>query len=320
MPARRLSALAYRRITGAAVVALFAIVVTGGAVRLTGSGLGCPDWPTCARGSVVPPLQYNALVESVNRTITGVVSVAVVLAALGSLLRTPRRRDLIWLSAGLVAGVVGQVVLGGLVVLFDLYPPLVMAHFGLSMLLLWCAVVLHHRAGQDPPAGGAALSGPGRPAPGPGLPSMARVLLVATAIVVLLGTVVTGSGPHPGSNGDQVVERLPFSLHAAARLHSAAVWLLVFLVVVFAVSARAARAAPEVLRRVEVVLAAVVAQGAVGYVQYFTRLPALLVGVHVAGAAGVWVAVVRLQQSVTAPGPADRQVGDAEHEPALVST
>ena len=127
---------------------LAAIVVSGAAVRLTGSGLGCPDWPNCDDGRLVAPIEKHALVEFTNRTITGLVSVAVILAVLGSIWRVPRRRDLIWLSWGLVAGVVAQIVLGGVTVLVDLSPPFVMAHFLLSMALLADAVVLHDRASQ----------------------------------------------------------------------------------------------------------------------------------------------------------------------------
>jgi heme a synthase len=138
----------YRRITFLALLALAFIVVTGGAVRVTGSGLGCPDWPTCAEGRIVAPLEYHALVEFINRTVTGAVSIMVIVAVLAALRRRPYRRDLMWLAGGLVLGVIGQIVLGGLVVLFHLYPPLVMGHFVLSMVLVANAVVLHHRAGM----------------------------------------------------------------------------------------------------------------------------------------------------------------------------
>ncbi|HEX6382744.1 MAG TPA: COX15/CtaA family protein, partial [Acidimicrobiia bacterium] len=142
-----ISAAGYRRVTFLALLALGFIVVTGGAVRVTGSGLGCPDWPTCAEGRIVAPLEYHALVEFVNRMVTGTVSIMVIVAVLAALRRRPYRRDLVWLAGGLVLGVIGQIVLGGLVVLFHLYPPLVMGHFVLSMVLVANAVVLHHRAG-----------------------------------------------------------------------------------------------------------------------------------------------------------------------------
>ena len=200
----RLSPAAYRRITFLAVVALAFIIVTGGAVRLTGSGLGCPDWPTCAEDRVVAPWEYHAMVEFVNRTITGLVSVAVILAVLGSLVRQPRRRDLTWLSLGLVGGVIGQIVLGGLTVLFHLWPPLVIAHFVLSMAILADAVVLHHWAGRpDPPApgdsdGAPASRPPSSPVVGRPVLLLGRLVVAATALVIVLGTVVTGTGPHGG--------------------------------------------------------------------------------------------------------------------------
>src|SRR5436190_3166831 len=252
----------YRRITLVALVALAFIVVTGAAVRLTGSGLGCPHWPNCDSQIVrVGPSDIHKSIESVNRTITGVVSFAVIAAVLGSLVRRPRRRDLVWLSLGLVAGVLGQIVLGGLVVLFDLAPPLVMGHFIVSMLLLADATVLFHRAGwPDGLAGGP----PARPVPivPPDVRSMGRLLVVAAALVVFLGTVVTASGPHPGSHGDQVVDRLPFSLHRVAQLHGVAVMLFLAMTVAAVWLMVRSRVPAAVLRRAEVLLVVIVAQAA----------------------------------------------------------
>jgi len=142
-----LSTAAYRTVTLFALLALAFIIVTGAAVRLTDSGLGCPTWPACEAGHLVPHGQtgYHGWVEFVNRVITGAVSIAVALAVLGSLVRVPRRRDLTWLSVGLVIGVAGQAVLGGITVKVGLSPPFVMAHLLLSMALVLVAVVLHHR-------------------------------------------------------------------------------------------------------------------------------------------------------------------------------
>lgn len=307
-----LSPPAYRRITFLAVLALVFIIVTGGAVRLTGSGLGCPDWPTCARNRVVAPWEYHAIVEFANRTITGLVSVAVILAVLGSLLRAPRRRDLIWLSVGLVAGVVGQIVLGGLTVLFELRPGFVMAHFLLSMALLANAVVLHHRAGRP--------AGPTRPAVGRDLLALGRLGVAAAALVVFLGTVVTSSGPH---GGDERAQRLPFLLRDVARLHGTAVML--FLAVVLVTLWRLAKdGAPAVLiRRGEVLLAVLVAQAGLGYLQYFTGVPAVLVGFHILGAAAVWVAVLRFHLAFSVPAEArgnDADGGSVEPWSAALSS
>src|SRR5581483_9949760 len=243
-------------------------------------------WPTCADNRVVAPLQYHAMVEFVNRTITGLVSVMVIVAVLASLLRAPRRRDLTWLSYGLVAGVVGQIILGGLTVLFELAPPFVMGHFLLSMLLVWCAVVLHHRAGIPDDALVRA------PNVDRDLGRMIRLLVVAAAIVIFLGTVVTSSGPH---GGDVRAARLPFALRDVTRLHGIAVMLFLAFTLFTAWSlTRAGRAAAPVLQRAEVLLLVIVAQAVVGYAQYFTRLPPLLVGIHIAGATAVWIAALRL--------------------------
>ncbi|MHB8671138.1 MAG: COX15/CtaA family protein, partial [Acidimicrobiales bacterium] len=279
-----LSPSSYRRITAGAAWALAVIVVSGGAVRLTGSGLGCPDWPTCSHHRVVAPWEYHAMVEFVNRAFTGAVSLAVVLAVLGSVVRRPRRLDLVWLSWGLVAGVLGQIVLGGLTVKFRLAPPFVMGHFLLSMLILADAVVLHHRAGLTDrdalqtrsPSSAPGVSGPGR--------ARGRLIVAATGLVLVLGTVVTSSGPH---GGDPRAERLPFLLHDVARLHGTAVMALVALVALTAAQLwRSGAPAPD-WRAAEVLLGVLVAQAAVGYVQYFTGVPVLLVGVHLAGAAAV---------------------------------
>jgi cytochrome c oxidase assembly protein subunit 15 len=295
----RLSPRAYQRITLGALTALTFIVVTGAGVRLTGSGLGCPDWPTCSGGRLVAPAEYHAMVEFVNRTVTGLVSVAVMLAVLGSTLRRPRRRDLTGLSLGLVAGVAAQIVLGGLVVRFHLYPPLVMGHFVVSMLLLADATVLHHRAGLPD-------TGVDRSVVGPEQLVLARLLVVSAAVAVLLGTVVTGSGPHAGSHDGELVERLPFDVGDVARVHSLSVLLLVGVTLFLVRSLRLAGAAPSLLMRVQVLLGVLLAQAAVGYAQYFTGVPALLVAVHVLGASAVWIATMRVVLGMSVRRPAGR--------------
>ena len=305
---------AYRRITFVALVALGFIVVTGGAVRVTGSGLGCPDWPTCAQGRLVAPLEYHALVEFVNRTVTGLVSVMVIVAVLAALRRRPYRRDLVWLAVGLVLGVIGQIVLGGLVVLFDLFPPLVMGHFVVSMILVADAVVLHHRAGLgDGPAPA--------PAVGSELRQFGSWVVVWSAVVLALGTVVTGSGPHAGSNEGELVERLPFEVRDVARIHALAVWILLALTLYTLWRARKERAPADVQTRGGVLLTVLFCQGAIGYLQYFTDVPAALVAIHIGGATALWVAVLRFRLGLANAGAA---VGaghrpDHQPDPALVT-
>ena len=286
----------YRRITLFAVVALAFIVLTGAAVRLTGSGLGCTDWPTCEQGRLAPGeiTDAPAMIEFVNRLITGLVSVAVILAVAGAARRIPRRRDLVWLAAGLVAGVLGQILLGGLVVLFELSPRLVMGHFLVSMLLLWNAVVLHHRAGRP--------GGPVTPLVGRSLMHLTRAIFVVGALVVFTGTVVTASGPHAG---DSQAARLGLDVPDVARVHG--IWVVVLVVLTLVLTIGSARqAAPlYVQRAARLLLGVVAAQAAVGYTQYFTGVPALLVGVHILGAITVWIAVVHVNLVVSGPPVAD---------------
>ena len=285
VPTRRLTPQAYRRVTLLALVSLAAIVVTGATVRLTGSGLGCTDWPTCTSGRLAPAEMDDApaMIEFVNRLVTGVVSVAAIVAVLGSMIRQPRRRDLTLLSWGLVAGVLAQIVLGGLVVLFDLTPRLVMGHFLLSMLIVWNAVVLHHRAARDDDEVVPIVS--------PNVRMLSRLCFAGAALTVVLGTVVTAAGPHAG---DEQAQRLNIVVRDVARIHSAGVW--IFLAILL-VTMRAIwrEGAPRVVRdAARDVLLATVAQGAIGYVQYSAGVPALLVGFHIVGALAVWITVTRL--------------------------
>jgi cytochrome c oxidase assembly protein subunit 15 len=290
----------YEKVALVALAALALIVLTGAAVRMTGSGLGCPDWPTCAQGRIVAPLETHALIEFVNRTVTGIVSVLVIVAVLASLRRRPFRRDLVWLAVGLVVGVIGQIVLGGLVVLFDLFPPLVMGHFVLSQMLVADAVVLHHRAGLADGPEGAPTGGAG----GSALRQLGSWMVVWSGLVLFLGTIVTGSGPHAGSNEGQLVERLPFAVRDVTRLHSVAVWILLALTLYALWRARQDRAPAEVQSRGAVLLAVLCAQGAIGYIQYFSNVPAPLVAIHIAGATALGVAVLRFRLGLVTPAAA----------------
>jgi len=285
----RLSPRAYQRITLLALIALVFIIVTGAAVRLTGSGLGCSDWPTCESNQIVAPLEYHAMIEFINRTITGLVSVMVMLAVLGSLVRTPRRRDLTWLSLGLVAGVIGQIVLGGLTVLFELRPPFVIAHFLLSMVLVWNAVVLHHRAGHD--------GQPGLPLVPKPIRRLGIALVVLATVAVITGTIVTGTGPH---GGDEEVARLSFDITEVARVHSAVVWVFLIFAIFTLLRLRRGGTAALVDRRAKILVGAILVQGAIGYTQYFTGVPPALVLVHIAGSVAVWMAALVFVLDLTA--------------------
>lgn len=296
-----ISPSAYRRITLLALVLLGIIVLTGAGVRLTGSGLGCSTWPSCEPDSFVPVEEsgINGTIESTNRYFTGLVSVGVILAVAGSFFRVPRRRDLTRWSWTLVAGVIGQIVLGGLTVLFELSPPFVMGHFLLSAVLVGCAVVLYHRAGEPD-------SGERRPVATPEVRLLTRVLLAAAAVVLVVGTAVTGSGPH---GGDEDVERLGFFLPDITRVHAVAVWILLAATLWTLHLVRRGGASPSVERALKTLVVLEVAQGAVGYAQYLLGVPVGLVAVHilgsmlVLGAAVVVVLRTSVVEETRAPTP-----------------
>lgn len=285
-PAMRVTAETYRRIVLVAAVMLAVIVVSGAAVRLTSSGLGCEDWPTCSEDSFAPEWSLHGWIEFGNRLFTGVVSAAVIAAVLAALVRRPRDRRLVWLAAGLVFGVVAQVLVGAAVVLLELAPISVTAHFLISMALLANAVWLYRAA--DPRRSAA---GPVRHRPGPldfREGRLASLVLTLGVAVLVTGTVVTGTGPN---SGDVRAERLPFDLTTVARVHSLTAWVfLVATVAIAVVLARTNRLGTPVM----VLLASAVSQGIVGYAQYASGVPPWLVQIHVTGSIAVWCSTVWL--------------------------
>ena len=313
----RLSPAQYRRVTVVAALLLGAIIVTGSAVRLTGSGLGCPDWPNCEPGRLIPygADDFHAMVEFVNRTITGLVSVAVVVAVLGSIIRVPRRRDLVLLSLGLVVGVIVQIVLGKLVVEKLLSPTWVMSHFLVSMVLLANALVLCRRAAQPDDA----FSRPAVPLAAPPVIWMSRVLVGVAAVVVVTGTVVTGAGPHSGDvpGTAQRATRLDLYIPDVVRIHGTAAMVLLTLVLVTLGLVYRTRAPRPILNRLTVLLAVLVAQAGVGYAQYFNDIPALLVGIHVAGATALWAATVWFALGVKERPPASETTAAVSTAPVF---
>lgn len=256
------------------------IVFTGALVRLTESGLGCEDWPTCSEENLAPEWGFHPWIEFGNRLLSGLVSLGVGAAVLTAYRRNPRRPDLITWSWFLVAGVVAQIVLGGITVLADLHPILVSGHFLLSMVLLWNVMVLFAKA----------RGGSGRPASV--LPeSLTRhslaTVVVASALLVT-GTVVTGTGPN---SGDFRADRLNFSLSDVARIHGLMAWVTLLLLVALAVRLRRAGVEPTALQAPVVVA---VLQGALGYTQYNLGVPPLLVMLHIVGAVAFFLLVLRM--------------------------
>lgn len=301
-----LSPSTYRTVVVVALVLIAAIVVTGAAVRLTGSGMGCETWPRCTDEELVRFGDPNQAIEQTNRLITGLVSASVAAAVLGSLRRRPFRRDLVWWSAGLVAGVVGQIVLGGITVLVHLHPVAVAGHFVLSMLLLLDVVVLLWRASHD--------DGPRRPRVTRGELGLSRVAAVAAAALMVTGPVVTGSGPHAG---DAEAERFGFFIPDVVRVHSINMWVFLGLVVVLLAQLARRHAPADILRRGYRLLVAIVAQGGIGYLQYELGIPPWLVLLHIAGATTVVGLMTWFHLGLSGPVTAlDESAAHAEHSPS----
>jgi len=282
----------FHRLAITAAVLLGLIVVSGAAVRLTGSGLGCPTWPRCTNTSLVAPASYHGWIEFGNRILTTVVGVFVVIVAIASLARLPHRRDLVVIAWAQIAGFIGQAVIGGLSVLYDLAPPFVIAHFLLSMAMLWAALLLVHRA--DP------RWQPAAPNARRELTWLLRLVSITAGAVLVLGTITTGTGPHAG-DGSTHIRRLGLPLERVTQLHADAALLLTGLVIATLFAVRLTDTT-EVLRRRAMWLAgAIGVQVVIGYTQYFLNLPPGVVELHVAGATVLWCAAVWLQFGLTAP-------------------
>jgi heme a synthase len=286
----RASALLVRRLAVASVVVNAGIVVTGGVVRLTGSGLGCPTWPSCTDASYTPTAAYaeHGLIEFGNRMLTFVVG-AVALATLVAVYRGTRTALRPYALVAFL-GIPAQGVLGGITVLTGLNPWTVAAHFLLSMGLLAVTTALAWRAYQPG-------DGPPVPAVSVQLVTLVRILVGVTLAVLALGTVVTGSGPHAG---DADVGRTGFDPEQVSQLHADAVMVLLGLTVAVLLWARAT--SRPLARATAVLLGVELAQGAIGFVQYFTGLPVVLVAFHLAGACLTWIAARRVRHAtVTRP-------------------
>ena len=273
--------------TGLLLFLQSALVVTGGAVRLTGSGLGCPTWPECTPGSYTPvphqaEPQLNVWIEFGNRLLTFVLviaSAAVIIAVLKS-----KRKDLRGLAIGQFLGIFGQGILGGITVLTDLNPIPVAGHLLLSIILIAGATSLHSR--RYAPAVFV------KAAPLTSKISMAHVAI--SFLVIVLGTIVTGSGPHAG---DAQAKRFDFDIRTVAWLHADVVIFLLGITFAFYV---AQGTSAHTKRAIKIFTVIALAQGAIGYVQYFTGIPEILVAAHLLGATLVWIAAWRIRLSVIA--------------------
>ena len=275
-----------RFLYGALLTLQAGLVLTGGAVRITGSGLGCPTWPECTPGSYTPVPhqaegQLHAWIEFGNRLLTFAL-VAVSLAVLIHVLYK-RRRDLRSLAIGQLLGILGQGVLGGITVLTDLHPLPVAGHLLLSIVLIAGAASLYSRREYSA-------------RPRTDLDKLTKRISLLhiglTFVVIILGTIVTGSGPHAG---DEKAQRFGFDIRVVAWLHADAVIALLGLTAAFFILVRSDK---ELVRRIAVFTTIALAQGAIGYIQYFTGIPEILVAAHLLGATLVWIAAWRIRITV----------------------
>ena len=295
----------YVRFAYGGLIALTLIVLTGAAVRLTGSGLGCPTWPKCY-GNVYPPLKTHALIEFSNRLITAPVSIAAGLAWLAAVRRRPYRRDLVWLGALLPLGVVAQAVLGGFTVKGELDYGWVMGHFALSMLIIVAAVLLVWRATHESAndsrsqtaadvaeaAGAGGLAG----ATDLAIVRALRWLVALGALTIFAGTAATAAGPHAGGSPGQKINRLDFdgrgTMDFVIHRHAEIAFVFSLAAVLVWWLARRRQVRDGVQRPLTVLCMLLALQGIVGLDQYYTHLPTELVWVHVALASGVWVCLL----------------------------
>jgi cytochrome c oxidase assembly protein subunit 15 len=266
-----------RAVLVANLIGQIGIIGTGGAVRLTGSGLGCSTWPNCEPGQFTPQFHeatsLHPYIEFGNRTLTGVLAVIGVLVLVAMFTDLQRSRSYRLLGLVPIAGVLAQALIGGVVVLLHLHPGWVSLHFGVSAALVAASLYVLHRHGEGDKA-------PTRVV-GPRVRALAWALAALTAVVVVLGVLTTGAGPHSGDA--EVGYRIAVDPALLTRWHAVAVWVFLAALVAYLV---AVRGGPAPVRRAALILLGItLAQGAIGYVQYFTDLPELLVGLHMIGAA-----------------------------------
>ncbi|MFD5554405.1 heme A synthase [Streptomyces sp. NPDC127068] len=296
-----------QRAAMAALVMMVVIVVTGGAVRLTGSGLGCPTWPKCTDDSLTTTREMglHGIIEFGNRLLTYVLCAAVGWAIIAARSQKPWRRSLTRLGWAQFWLVMGNAVLGGIVVLVGLNPYTVAAHFLLSTALIAVATVMWQRSreGDAPP----------KPLVGKAVQQLVWVMVVVTGLLIAVGTVVTGAGPHAGDSSD--VPRMDVDWEAVTKVHAVLAWVVVSLTFALWFVLKAVDAPRGPLNRSRDLFLILMAQGAIGYVQYFTDLPEVLVGAHMLGSCLVWIATLRvllaLRERPELPVPVPARSGSA---------
>lgn len=283
----------FYRLAQTCAVAYALIVVSGAAVRLTGSGLGCPHWPTCYAHHALPVASIHPVVEFANRLVTALISVVTVVTVVAAYRLEHPRRDLRVLSWTLLGGLVAESVWGAVVVYTDLNPWTVMVHFLVAPIFLVVAMVLVHRCRRDYTQSGTLLV-PRQ------LLLASRILTGLTVAVVAAGSVVSNAGPHAGNfAGQHVAKRLPIELRSAVEVHAALAAMLVGFAVMLSIAVFALGSAPRLRLIAERLILAVTVQGGIGVVQYATHLPVSLVELHIVGAVSVMVGATRFSLETT---------------------
>jgi heme a synthase len=285
---KRVSGPTFRWFAFASFLSMILIVLTGAAVRLTGSGLGCPDWPTCFKGRISGSMSIHPFIEYSNRLVTGALIVIVGATFLASVFRQQRRRDLILLSGALVLGVFADALLGAVVVYSKLNPYLVSLHLLLSLGMVAVGTLLYHHAKYE--------YGPGarEDLRDPHFRSLARWLWLPFLVLVVTGTATTGSGPHAGeSQGQLVARRLPFAFSSAAWVHSLAAIFFIGVVLGLLLAIWNSGAPTALKSGVRRLVYVSLAQAAIGAIQYLTHVPAWLVEVHELGAIALTIGVTQ---------------------------
>lgn len=288
----------YRQLAIITTVGICVLVVAGGVVRLTGSGLGCDDWPNCNAERFIDVSSGHTAIEQLNRLLSGLIGIPTLMLVVWGFRAARRGAGLRWPAIGVLVTVLANGVVGGIAVRGDLHPALVQSHFLLAMTSIGFGLIAV-RAGSERPIEWS------RVITGGVVQRLTVAVLVLTGLALVTGTVVTGAGPHAG---DEDVRRYGIDIGAVARIHSATVLLTVACgaALAWACTSRA----PALRPALSTWLFVAIVQGGIGYAQYFTGVPELLVGLHIAGATALWVSTVWLTLAVLEPIDVELPVGE----------
>ncbi len=287
----RVSNRAFSRISLVTLIAITLLIATGTWVRLSESGLGCTTWPACTSHDLIAPGTYHSMVEFTNRTTIIVIGILIAMVVVSSFLRETRRRDLSLLSLGLLAGYIGEAVLGGITVLLRLAPPLVAAHLILGLILVANATVLHWRSGISDTSitsnRNTIFSAP--------MVFLSTLMSIMFWIISVLGTVVTGTGPHSGKSG---TPRFHLSLGAMVEIHGGVGLVFYGIAIAFFIALLGLKAPKDTIRRAHIVVILLTMQGILGYSIWFTKFSVVPSEIHTFGAALLLIALIRMKMGM----------------------